>query len=73
MTPTPCEACDNVHADTRKLSPSRWRCVKFPVLPGYNAVAPSWTPDPPYGLCHQRNEGFCPLFQPRREAPPKGE
>lgn len=66
MTPTPCEDCDMVHSDTRKLSPHRWRCVKFPVLPGFNAVAPSWQPDPPYARCAEINHGLCPVFKPRR-------
>lgn len=68
MTPTPCETCDHVHPDTRGKPPYAWRCMNFPVLPGFSAVSPSYRPDPPYGKCESVNHGFCPLWTPIRTA-----
>lgn len=66
--PTACEDCDNVHMETRKLSPGRWLCVKFPRLEHMNAVAPTqWVNAEPYNLCRNINLGFCPMFVKRRE------
>jgi hypothetical protein len=68
MQVTPCEDCDHVHAETRKQSPSRWVCVKFPRLEGLNAIAPKqWVYAEPYMRCAGINGGFCPLFVKRRE------
>lgn len=68
MTRTPCEDCDNVHAETRKMSPGRWVCVKFPRLEGMNAVAPrKWVDTEPYMRCVGINGGFCPMFVRRRD------
>jgi hypothetical protein len=66
MTPTPCEACDFVHMDTRKQMYTQWQCVKFPKLRGLNPVAPNAWVDPPYNLCRNINMGHCELFSPRR-------
>jgi hypothetical protein len=68
MTPTPCEDCDNVHAETRKQGPSRWVCVKFPRLEGLSPVAPTaWVDKEPYMRCAGINGGFCPMFVRRRD------
>ncbi len=68
MTPTACEDCDNVHAETRKQSPARWVCVRFPRLEGMNAVAPKyWVDAEPYMRCVGINGGHCPMFTPRRD------
>jgi hypothetical protein len=68
MNVTPCEDCDNVHAETRKQSPSRWVCMKFPRLEGLNAIAPKqWVNAEPYMRCTGINGGFCPMFVKRRE------
>lgn len=68
MNITPCEDCDNVHAETRKMNPGRWVCVKFPRLENLNAVAPrEWVNAEPYNRCVSINLGHCPVFVPRRE------
>jgi len=67
-TATPCEECDNVHMDTRKLRPSYWVCVKFPRLEGLSAIAPKqWVKHAPYMRCEGINGGFCPLWEKRRD------
>jgi hypothetical protein len=71
MASTPCEECDNVHAETRKQSYTLWQCVKFPKLRGLNPVAPNTWIDPPYMRCAGINGGFCELFTARRQ--PKGD
>lgn len=64
---TPCEDCENVHLDTRKWSPDRWACVRFPRLPNLSPVAPkAGVGNPPYMRCVGINGGFCPLFQQRK-------
>lgn len=66
--PTACEDCDNVHESTRKQSPSRWLCMKFPRLENMNPVAPkAWVGVEPYMRCFGINGGFCPLFVKRRD------
>ncbi len=68
MTPTPCEECDFVHMDTRKMMPHRWICVKFPRLSGLSAVAPTkWVEREPYNRCVNINLGYCPLWEKRRD------
>ncbi len=68
MTPTPCEDCDNVAFETRKMSPGRWICVKFPRLQGLSPIAPNkWVELEPYNRCVSINVGFCPCFVRRRE------
>lgn len=68
MTITACEDCDNVHAETRKQSPSRWVCVKFPRIEGYSPVAPkTWVEVEPYMRCFGINGGVCPCFERRRD------
>lgn len=70
MTPTPCETCDFVHMDTRRLSFYKWMCVKFPRLEGMSAVAPTQAVrSEPYNKCVNVNLGFCPLWTARREGP----
>lgn len=67
-TATPCELCDNVHMETRKLSPSRWVCVKFPRVEGLSPIAPKkWVELEPFNRCAAINVGHCPLFVARRE------
>lgn len=69
-----CRECDLVHADTRKLTPFKWRCVKAPrpleADPKLRLVDPDWHPDPPYHLCTtvvaQLPNDECEHFQPRR-------
>jgi hypothetical protein len=64
---TPCEDCNGVHLDTAKMSPDRWCCVHFPMLPGLSAVAPTrGLPSPPYNRCANINKGHCPLFVERK-------
>ena len=64
---TPCQDCDNVHEATRKMIPSKWLCVKFPRMPGLNAVAPTvWVDREPFSRCAGINSGHCPLFVKRR-------
>ncbi|MDQ0303827.1 hypothetical protein [Ancylobacter polymorphus] len=71
MQPTFCEDCDNVHPDTRKQSPGRWLCMRFPRLPGLSPVARNaWVATEPYQRCVSINAGFCPLFEPARSAFP---
>lgn len=66
LTPTFCEDCANVHLDTVRWSFERWACSKFPVVPGFNPVAPTkGLPDPPYNRCVNINKGFCPVFKPK--------
>jgi hypothetical protein len=66
--PTPCEQCDHVHMETRKQSPSRWMCVKFPRLEGMSPVAPTqFAALEPYNRCVSVNLGYCPLWSPRRD------
>lgn len=68
MTITTCETCDHVHAETRKQSPSRWVCVKFPRLEGYSPVAPKyWVDAEPYMRCVGINGGLCPMYRERRD------
>lgn len=68
MNVTPCQDCDNVHSDTRKLAPRQWVCIRFPRLPGLNSVAPTvWTDREPFMRCVGINGGFCPLFVKRRD------
>ena len=68
MPVTPSEDCDNVHAETRKQSPGRWVCVKFPRLEGLSPIAPTkWVDAEPYMRCVGINGGFCPCFVKRRE------
>lgn len=56
-----------MHMDTRKWEPERWRCVKFPRLPGMNAVAPQrGVGSPPYQKCIGINGGYCPLWTERQ-------
>lgn len=64
-----CDACDNVHSDTRKDAPWRWRCVKAPVVEqGYRFVSQDYAPAPPYHKCdHVNGNGECEMFTPRRE------
>ena len=63
--PTLCELCDNVTAETRKQSPQRWTCIKFPRLEGGTFVAPTqWARDEPYNYCRNINLGHCPVFVP---------
>jgi hypothetical protein len=65
--PTACEDCDNVHESTRKQSPARWLCIRFPRLEHMNAVAPrQWVRDEPYMRCVGINGGYCSLFTPKR-------
>ena len=63
MQPTACSTCDHVHSDTRKHPPYRWRCIKFPILPGFNPVDPDFRPEPPYALCSNINHGHCPCWK----------
>ena len=64
---TPCETCENVHLDTRRVSFERWACVKFPRLPNMSPVAPNaGTGNPPYMRCVGINGGYCPLYVERR-------
>lgn len=66
--PTLCEACDHVHPETRKRSPTQWLCVKFPRLQGMGFVAPRvWTDQEPFMHCRGINGGACPLFRSRRD------
>lgn len=65
---TACEDCDNVHPDTRKQSPARWVCMRFPRVEGLSAVAPkAWVDAEPYMRCVGINGGLCPVFQKRRD------
>jgi hypothetical protein len=65
--PTLCEDCDNVHAETRKRSPSSWLCTKFPRLEGMGFVAPKvWAEQEPFMRCVGINGGHCALWAPRR-------
>ena len=65
---TACEDCDNVHGDTRKQSPSRWVCMKFPRTKRFSPVAPrAWVGSDPFMRCVGINGGLCPLFTPRRK------
>lgn len=73
MKPTPCETCDHVHPATAAKEPYRWMCLKFPRLAGLDPVAPTKRVVlEPYNRCSSINVGFCPVWEPRREAP-KGE
>lgn len=64
---TACEDCDHVHPDTRKQSPTRWVCMKFPRIEGFSPVAPkAWVDAEPYMRCVGINGGLCPVFAPRR-------
>jgi hypothetical protein len=65
---TSCATCDHVHPDTRSKAPYGWRCMRFPVLVGLNAVAPAYRPEPPYAKCEGINHGLCPLWAERRQA-----
>jgi hypothetical protein len=72
--PTPCELCDEVHPASRTWQPHRWLCMRFPRLDGLDPVAPTQgVVMQPYMRCSGINGGFCCLFKPRREAPPKME
>lgn len=65
---TPCEDCDFVHESTRKQSPGRWVCVRFPRLEGLSPIAPTkWVDLEPYMRCVGINGGHCPLWVKRRE------
>lgn len=67
-TATPCETCDSVHMDTRKLGPSRWVCVRFPRVEGLSPIAPTkWVELEPYMRCVGINGGHCALWTARRE------
>lgn len=67
---TLCEGCDNVHAETRKRSPTQWLCVRFPRLEGQGFVAPrAWAEMEPFMRCSGINGGACPCFVERRQAP----
>lgn len=73
MTPTPCEDCDYVHPMTREKDIYQWMCLKFPRISGLDPVAPKKrVVKEPYNRCQSINVGFCPVWEPRREAP-KGE
>jgi hypothetical protein len=73
-SPTYCEACDNVHAETRKLHPGKWLCIKFKRIEGGSFVAPrTWMEREPYMRAASINGGACPLFTPRRNGPRKDE
>ncbi len=60
---TLCINCDNVHPDTRKWEPWKWRCLAVPVEPGYGFVDPNYSPAPPYERCVKINGGECPFFE----------
>jgi hypothetical protein len=65
---TTCEGCDNVHAETRKMHPGKWLCIKFKRVPGGSFIAPhTWVEREPYMRCNGINGGLCPMFVPRRE------
>ena len=68
-----CEDCDNVHSATRDAErPYKWRCMAFPVKPGYGFVSRSHAPDPPYARCDDSNrKGYCGYWTPLREPPEK--
>jgi len=54
--------------DTRKQSPNRWVCVRFPRVEGLSPIAPTkWVELEPYMRCAGINGGFCPLWTARRE------
>lgn len=62
-----CEACGNVHGDTRKLEPWKWVCVMAPAEPGYRFVSQTYSPSPPYHRCSVVNsDGECEMFEPVR-------
>lgn len=67
-SPTLCETCDHVHAETRKRSPAQWLCSRFPRLEGMGFVAPKvWAEQEPYMRCVGINGGACCLWSPRRD------
>lgn len=66
--PTLCEECDNVHEQSRKLSPRQWLCVAHKRTEGGNFVAPTvWAKREPYLRCIDVNGGACELWKQRRE------
>lgn len=65
---TACEDCDHVAPDTRRQSPTRWVCLKFPRIEGFSPVAPkAWVDAEPYMRCVGINGGLCPVFAPRKQ------
>lgn len=65
---TYCRDCDQVHGETRKAEPWRWRCLAVPTEPGFGFVDPDYSPAPPYARCIDVNRtGDCPMFKERRE------
>lgn len=66
--PTFCEDCDCVVAESRKLTPIRWLCIRFPRLEGQGFVArKAWAEHEPYMRCVGINGGDCPQFKERKE------
>jgi hypothetical protein len=67
-----CKSCDNVHGETRKLPPWKWRCMAVPIpalcRPGLEFVDPEYRDSPPYQLCEaiRRELPECPAYEPRR-------
>lgn len=67
-TPTFCIDCGNVEAGSRKGSPHRWLCTKFPRAEGMGFVAPNyWAEHEPFMRCANINGGFCPLYEAIRQ------
>lgn len=68
MNKTWCEDCDHVTAETRKLPPIRWTCIKFPWTDDHGSVARNTvTGSQVYNRCDSINKGHCPLFKRRVE------
>lgn len=68
---TVCEDCDHLHTQRPADKPWMWMCTKHKRAGGYGFVNRTFSDAVPYLYCKDVNQGFCPLFEPKREV--KGE
>jgi hypothetical protein len=66
--PVWCEDCDHLHSD-RSGHPRYWMCMKHKRSEGYGfVVRGTWSKFSPYMYASDINDGFCPLFERKKNA-----